>query len=138
MGPPKKLKSNGNADQKTLAAFNFTKTIFHRSDRVEVPIPNVINSRETFLQCEECEGFFKNKQALSVHMICKHPLVGEGDVNNNRKEEAYDIFPKSAPRSSDIVNDVLKSVLSEVFTKVLGEDNEKSAEKTNIKPSSSR
>ena len=134
MGPPKKVKLNENADQKTLAAFNFTKTIFHRSEAVEVPIPEVIDSKETYLCCEECNGFFKNKQALSVHVICKHPM---GEVNNNKKE-ANNLIPKSAPRSSDIVNDVLKTVLSAVFTEVLGDENEKSAEKTNIKASSNR
>ena len=53
MGPPKKVKLNENADQKTLAAFNFTKTIFHRSEAVEVPIPEVIDSKETYLRCDE-------------------------------------------------------------------------------------
>ena len=41
MGPPKKVKLDGNADQKTLAAFKFTKTISHRSGGVEVSIPEL-------------------------------------------------------------------------------------------------
>ena len=62
MGPPKKAKTDGNLNQRTLSAFKFTKTIRHCDEVVTVEIPDVITSKETFPQCDICKEAFKKNQ----------------------------------------------------------------------------
>ena len=71
--PPKKVEVDGSLNQRTLAAFKFTKTVLHRDEQVTVSIPEVIYARDTAFQCDYCNEILKNKAGLTVHLRCKHP-----------------------------------------------------------------
>ena len=138
MSPNKKVKLDTDK-QKTLAAFKFTKVVVHRDEKTEVAIPEVISSRETYLQCNVCQDFFKNQQALSVHRLCKH---SKEEVNNNT--ESLENICKFVS-SETVANFVLESMLSVVFKEAeksvseAGEEvNEESREESNVKTSKRR
>ena len=140
MSPNKKVKLD-TGKQKTLAAFKFTKVVVHRDEKTEVAIPEVISSRETYLQCNVCQDFFKNQQALSVHRLCKH---SKEEVNNNT-ESLEKICKFVSSESETVVNFVLESMLSVVFKEAeesvseAGEEvNEEYREESNVKTSKRR
>ena len=85
MAPRKVVVERGK--QKTLAAFQFTKSVVHRNKTTEVDIPEEIECKETYFICPHCKEFFLSKQGLAVHIICKHEQKEVTKDNNNNKEE---------------------------------------------------
>ena len=57
--------------QKTLAAFDFTKTIVHRGNVARVDIPLTVDLDVGTIPCRSCSKKFKTQQGLSVH-LCVH------------------------------------------------------------------
>ena len=91
--------------QKTLGAFGFTKTVFHRGKFTQVEIPN--EPKEEFkLKCEHCSKRFKNAQGLGVHLKCMH-------FSNDEAEKSNEVVLASASKKRKPL-DELKSIEYEV------------------------
>ena len=61
--------------QPMLAAFDFTKTVFHRGGEMKVDLPTSVTLSSANLECLQCEQKFINQQGLSVHIKCKHSII---------------------------------------------------------------
>ena len=115
MAPRKVVVERGK--QKTLAAFQFTKSVVHRNKNTEVEIPEEIECKETYFQCRHCKEFFLSKQGLAVHILCKHEQKEVTKDNNNNIEETSCCSIESFVKES-----LLEKILEKVFNVEVVED----------------
>ena len=71
--------------QPTLGHFKFTKTVSHRGQAVTVDLESEPPTKT--LKCPHCDMMFVNKQGLSIHVKCKHPLAPSHSLSEERSEQ---------------------------------------------------
>ena len=59
--------------QATLQASSFTTKVVHRGTEVDVRVPRFVDDAGE-IKCLKCHQTFVNKQGLSLHMKCIHPI----------------------------------------------------------------
>lgn len=101
--------------QSTLAAFGFTKSVFHRGQETVIDIPKTVSEDEYQLECVHCLQIFKNKQGLYVHMKCKHGNIStvehliHKDTSESQKYGETSGAPASTESTESEVIEILET-----------------------------